>query len=213
MRRISLQLILSVLFHLGWIPHQWGWPRVYIFLPLPFVKIAKLVLNRSLQSDAVGRVFLPENWTVLYRDQFWSPTFYENSESNHLMSHKSKDWTLTLYQRTQTLWSPYPSSEFQTHEIEDMWKEETTTYLKTKVFHKDSKGYLKLQVKINLSVGLWMWGLREEPSKHSWVQRVCFLLKWALCYYMFSWVGADYYLSILEQIPGFIAVVLRRRGW
>lgn len=49
-----------------------------------------------------------------------------------IMSHKSKDWTLTLYQRTQTLWSPYPSSEFQTTEIEDMWKKETTTYLKTK---------------------------------------------------------------------------------
>lgn len=159
MRRISLQLILSVLFHLGWIPHQWGWPRVYIFLPLPFVKIAKLVLNRSLQSDAVGRVFLPENWTVLYRDQFWSPTFYENSESNHLMSHKSKDWTLTLYQRTQTLWSPYPSSEFQTHEIEDMWKEETTTYLKTKVF-QGLKGIFEASSE-NKSIS-WLMNVRAE---------------------------------------------------
>ena len=159
MRHISLQLILSVLFHLGWIPHQWGWPRVYIFLPLPFVKIAKLVLNRSLQSDAVGRVFLPENWTVLYRDQFWSPTFYENSESNHLMSHKSKDWTLTLYQRTQTLWSPYPSSEFQTHEIEDMWKKETTTYLKTKVF-QGLKGIFEASSE-NKSIS-WLVNVRAE---------------------------------------------------
>ena len=159
MRPISLQLILSVLFHLGWIPHQWGWPRVYIFLPLPFVKIAKLVLNRSLQSDAVGRVFLPENWTVLYRDQFWSPTFYENSESNHLMSHKSKDWTLTLYQRTQTLWSPYPSSEFQTHEIEDMWKKETTTYLKTKVF-QGLKGIFEASSE-NKSIS-WLMNVRAE---------------------------------------------------
>ena len=47
-----------------------SWPRVYIFLPLPFVKIAKLLLNRSLQSHAMGRVFLHENWTVVYRDQF-----------------------------------------------------------------------------------------------------------------------------------------------
>ena len=212
MRPISLQLILSVLFHLGWIPHQWGWPRVYIFLPLPFVKIAKLVLNRSLQSDAVGRVFSLKTGLFYTEISSEAPRFMRTQSliTSCPINPKTEHW---LFTKGPKLYGHLILAQnFRHMRLRICERRKLQLILKPKYF-KDSKGYLKLQVKINLSVGLWMWGLREEPSKHSWVQRVCFLLKWALCYYMFSWVGADYYLSILEQIPGFIAVVLRRRGW
>lgn len=47
----------------------WG---LHIPVSLLFVKITKWSLGGGLQSGATGRVFLPVNFIVLYRDQPWS---------------------------------------------------------------------------------------------------------------------------------------------